>query len=51
MVGFFSDFTPAPGGSGSTPKPNAPRAGTPPVPKSVQKLQQLHPQLLLLHRL
>ena len=34
---FFSDFTPAPGGSGSTPKPNAPRAGTPPIPKSVQK--------------
>ncbi len=34
---FFSDFTPAPGGSGSAPKVNAPRAGTPPVPKSVQK--------------
>ena len=34
---FFSDFTPAPGGSGSSPKVNAPRAGTPPVPKSVQK--------------
>ena len=34
---FFSDFTPAPGGSGSAPKANAPRAGTPPVPKSVQK--------------
>ena len=37
---FFSDFTPAPGGSGSTPKPNAPRAGTPPVPKSAQKAAQ-----------
>jgi 2-oxoglutarate dehydrogenase E1 component len=34
---FFSDFTPAPGGSGSAPKANAPRAGTPPVPKSAQK--------------
>lgn len=43
MVGFFSDFTPAPGGSGSTPKPNAPRAGTPPVPKSVQKAATVTP--------
>ena len=40
---FFSDFTPAPGGSGSTPKPNAPRAGTPPVPKSVQKAASVTP--------
>ncbi|MSW01377.1 MAG: multifunctional oxoglutarate decarboxylase/oxoglutarate dehydrogenase thiamine pyrophosphate-binding subunit/dihydrolipoyllysine-residue succinyltransferase subunit, partial [Actinobacteria bacterium] len=40
---FFSDFTPAPGGSGSTPKPNAPRAGTPPVPKSAQKAAQVAP--------
>ena len=40
---FFSDFTPAPGGSGSTPKPNAPRAGTPPVPKSVQKAATVAP--------
>ena len=40
---FFSDFTPAPGGSGSTPKPNAPRAGTPPVPKSVQKAAAVAP--------
>ncbi len=34
---FFSDFTPAPGGSGSTPPANAPRGGTPPTPKSAQK--------------
>ena len=40
---FFSDFTPAPGGSGSTPKPNAPRAGTPPVPKSAQKAAPVAP--------
>ncbi len=40
---FFSDFTPAPGGSGSAPKVNAPRAGTPPVPKSVQKTAQVAP--------
>ncbi len=40
---FFSDFTPAPGGSGSTPKPNAPRAGTPPVPRSAQKAAQVAP--------
>ncbi len=40
---FFSDFTPAPGGSGSAPKVNAPRAGTPPVPKSVQKTAPVAP--------
>ncbi len=40
---FFSDFTPAPGGSGSAPKVNAPRAGTPPVPKSVQKAAPVAP--------
>jgi len=40
---FFSDFTPAPGGSGSTPKPNAPRAGTPPVPKAAQKAAPVTP--------
>ena len=40
---FFSDFTPAPGGSGSTPKLNAPRAGTPPVPKSAQKAAPVAP--------
>ncbi len=40
---FFSDFTPAPGGSGSAPKVNAPRAGTPPIPKSVQKTAPVAP--------